>query len=304
MAKKIVSKNGYKDFNSIQAAIDSIKNDREETLIFIKSGIYFEKIWVNKKNVTLIGENEENTIIEYNDYALKLDEFGKVYTTYRTSSVNIEADDFRAKKITFVNSAGYGKLVEQAVAVQVSGDRCIFRNCSFKAFQDTFYTKGENSRIYLKKCFIEGDVDFIFGAATVVFEKCVISSINRTGYITAPSTHKNQKYGYLFENCHLISNLPKGSVYLGRPWHPAGDPDAIGCVIFRECELGEHINEDGWTEMKGFKAEDARFYEYKNRGKGAVSHVKRRQLSEEENLYYTSKKMLSGIDNWEYGKEF
>jgi pectinesterase len=299
----IVSQDGTGEFSKVQEAIDSICVD-EEVEIFVKEGCYYEKLIFNKDNVTLVGENPFKTILEYDDYALKKDEEGKEYTTYRTYSVCIECKNFKAKNITFRNFAGPGEIVGQAVAVQVLGDRCIFENCRFLAFQDTFYTKGIGSRIYVKKCYIEGDIDFIFGASIAVFEECIISSIHKEGYVSAPSTPKNQKYGYLFDRCNFVSELDSETVYLGRPWHPGGDPDAIGSAIFKKCNLGKHIKKEGFTEMKGFRAEDARFYEFENIGVGAVKHNMRRQLEEVESEEYTALKMLKGDDNWEFWTNF
>ena len=302
--RMIVSQDGQGNFSKVQEAIDSIPFDNEGVDIFIKRGVYYEKILVNKNNLTFFGEGIDETILEYDDFALKKDEKGNLYTTYRSFSVCVEAHDFKAKNISFRNTAGPGEIVGQAVAVQILGDRCIFRNCSFLAFQDTLYTKGEKSRIYVKDSYIEGDIDFIFGASTAVFEDCVISSINKPGYICAPSTPKDKKYGYLFDKCVLIGKVPKKSVYLGRPWHPGGDLNARASAVFKNCLLGEHINEEAFTEMKGFRAEDARFYEYNSRGLGAASHKMRRQLEKAEADLYSAEKMLKGQDNWKFDSKF
>ena len=56
--------------------------------------------------------------------------------------------------------------------------------------------------------------------------------------------------------------------------------------------------------MKGFRAEDARFYEFENIGVGAVKHNMRRQLEEVESEEYTALKMLKGDDNWEFWTNF
>jgi pectinesterase len=80
-------------------------------------------------------------------------------------------------------------------------------------------------------------------------------------------------------NCRLTSDAADGTVYLGRPWHPGGDPDAIASVLYHRCDLGAHIKPEGWTDMSGFSAADARLYEYENTGPGAISHEDRRQLA-------------------------
>jgi len=58
--------------------------------------------------------------------------------------------------------------------------------------------------------------------------------------------------------------------------------------------LGPHIIAQGWTDMSGFSYKDARFYEYKNYGPGAVINEDRRQLSDEEAKQYTIENVLKG----------
>lgn len=77
------------------------------------------------------------------------------------------------ENITFQNTSGP---VGQAVACLVVGDRTHFKKCRFLGFQDTLYTWGADSRQYYEECYIEGTVDFIFGASTAVFHRCHIHS--------------------------------------------------------------------------------------------------------------------------------
>src|SRR5436189_55154 len=89
-------------------------------------------------------------------------------------SFKILADNFTAENITFQNDAGF--TAGQAVAVEAVGDKAIFRNCRFIGNQDVLFTSSEKSRQYYENCYIEGTTDFIFGSATVWFEKCHIHS--------------------------------------------------------------------------------------------------------------------------------
>lgn len=112
------------------------------------------------------------------------------------------------------------------------------------------------------------------------------------GYISAASTHINEPYGFLFLNNKFTSSAAPGTVYLGRPWHPGGDPDAIASVVFKNNDLGAHIHPEGWTDMSGFSAKDARFHEYQNKGPGA--NPDRPQLTEEEAEAVTIENVLKG----------
>lgn len=301
--KLTVSKDGLGDFSTVQGAIDAVPVDNTEHVeIFIHDGVYKEVVTIprTKPFIDLQGESANGTIITYDNYSGKEKPTGGTYGTSGSASVYLYADDFTAKNITFENSFDESSVDvknKQAVAVYTRGDRMSFKNVRFIGNQDTLYTNGGSQYFY--QCYIEGDVDFIFGGARAVFEECEIFSLDRksstnNGYVTAASTLINEPYGYLFINSRLLSNAPDGTVHLGRPWHPGGNPDAIASVVFMNSYLGAHINPEGWTDMSGFSAADARFYEYQNYGPGAVINESRRQLTDEEAKEYTIENVLKG----------
>src|SRR5690606_34822762 len=60
----VVAKDGTGDFNSVQDAINAVPNFRQEqTKIFIKNGVYYEKLTLSssKTNVTFVGESTKET---------------------------------------------------------------------------------------------------------------------------------------------------------------------------------------------------------------------------------------------------
>lgn len=192
----VVAQDGSGDFFTVQEAINAVPDFRKNvrTTILVRRGVYKEKLIVpeSKINISLLGQ--EGAVISYDDYANKQNVFGENKGTSGSSSCYIYTPDFYAENITFENSSGP---VGQAVACFVSADRAYFKNCRFLGFQDTLYTYGKGCRQYYEDCYIEGTVDFIFGWSTVVFNRCHINS-KGNGYVTAPSTDKGQKYGYVF----------------------------------------------------------------------------------------------------------
>jgi pectinesterase len=257
----VVAQDGTGDFQRVQDAINAVPDMRQkETVIFIKNGIYKEKLVLatSKKMVRLIGESVEKTILTYDDYATKKNRFGEDLGTAGSSSFYLFGHDFTAENITFQNSSGP---VGQALAIWVGGDRARFFNCRFFGFQDTIYTD-YNARQYYKNCYIEGTVDFIFGPSTAVFDGCEIFC-KKAGYITAASTPDTVKYGYVFINCRITGDAPANSFYLGRPWRPYAK------VVFINCDLGSHIKPEGWDNWGKESNEKTAYYaEYKNRGEG------------------------------------
>jgi PelA/Pel-15E family pectate lyase len=300
-----VAQDGSGDYLTVQEAIEAVPADNTiPVTIHVKNGVYKEVVTIpnNKPFISLIGESASDTIITYDNYAGKDNGVGGTIGTSGSASVYLRASDFRAENLTFENSFDESSTDvsgKQAVAVYASGDRMIFKNVRFIGNQDTLYTHSGSQYFY--KSYIEGDVDFIFGAARVVIEDSHIHSLDRgsssnNGYITAASTLITDPFGMLILNSKVTSDAAAGTVYLGRPWPAGGNPDAIGSVVFMNSELGEHIHPLGWTQMSGLQPEDARLFEYKNYGPGAVINESRRQLTDEEAAEWTIKNVLKGWD--------
>lgn len=302
-----VSQTGGGTYSCIQDAINAACNSQlEQVEILIKPGIYKEVIHIPKSQtkIKLKGEAASRTVITYDNYAGMLNEAGRRLGTGNSATVFIDADDFSAEGITFENSyyrPGLDDAGRQAVAVNTAGERNVFTACCFKGYQDTLYTR--EGSCYFKQCYIEGDIDFIFGAAQAVFEDCELCSLyggssTDNGYVTAASTKADQPYGFLFENCRLTadSRMPAHTVYLGRPWHPSSETQPI-CVstVFKNCELGAHIKKEGWTFMGQVQPETERLYEYKSTGEGAFINEQRRQLTSQEAEAYSKEKVLTWL---------
>lgn len=296
--------------------------------IHIAPGIYEEQLVIERPHVTLLGETAASTILTYHLGAFEEMPDGSKRGTFRTASVRIHTHDFTAKNITFQNTAGYGHTVGQALAVYADGDRLVFEDCRLISSQDTLFTAplpptaakpggftgpGElkpriKGRQLYRRCFIQGDVDFIFGSATAYFEDCEIYSKKPGdrkppespteeviyGYVTAASTPVDVPYGYVFKSCRLTSDCPPHSIYLGRPWREWAK------TVFIDCELGAHIHPLGWND---WKKPHGHFYygEYHSTGDGSAwenradfSH----QLTQEESADYTLEKVLSAPDGW------
>ena len=292
-------------------------------VIHISAGVYREKLVVSRPNVTFLGEDRESTVIVFGDGANEILEDGEKRGTFRTAAVRVNAPDFTAKYITFQNDAGFGHTVGQAIALYVDGDRCYFEDCALLASQDTLFDAplpletpkptgkgpGEHKprvrgRHMFYRCFLQGDVDFIFGSGTAYFDECTIFSKmpgDRLppespeeevvyGFVTAASTHPGFPYGYVFHRCKLTSDCPKGSIYLGRPWKE------FAKTVFIECELGEHIHPLGWNDW-GKDHNNFYYGEYASFGPGASPETRAdfsHQLTEEEAKKYTKEKVLEG----------
>ncbi|MCR5216463.1 MAG: pectin methylesterase [Lachnospiraceae bacterium] len=315
-----VALDGSGDYTSLQEAIEAVERNNEQSTreIQIKPGIYKEHVTVLKDDLTITGltDDPSQVVISWGDYANDILPNGEKRGTFRTSTLLLIASHIHCKNLTVENTAGFGTEVGQAIAVYAEGEDLTFEHCRILGHQDTLFTgplpfkeakpggfigptehypKVVGHQCYTD-CYIEGEVDFIFGSAMAYFENCEIHSLNRNkeinGYVTAASTYAGEKYGYVFSHCRFTSDCPKHTVYLGRPWRI----DAK--TVLLHCELGEHIHPEGFFDWNKPESHDTVLYaEYQNYGPGADPEHRTRAsyvttLTDEEAKYYTKEQVL------------
>ncbi|GAA1817164.1 pectinesterase family protein [Luedemannella flava] len=314
-----VAADGRGDFTTVQAAVDAAPAaNTTPYLVLIRPGTYKEIIKVPSDKPYLsfvgLGRSPRDVVLTYDNAngTPKPDGTG-TYGTSGSASVTIDGHDFTARNLTFENAfdeAAHPEITgRQSVAVLTRADRIVFDKVRFLSNQDTLYLNSTAAtvvaRVALHDCYVEGDVDFIFGRATAVFDGCTIHSLDRgsttnNGYVVAPSTDINNRYGFLFQRSRLTGATTAATVYLGRPWHPSNDPNAVGQVLFRDTWLGGHIRPDAWSDFSGgWSWRDARFFEHRTRGPGAVVSDDRPQLPADQVAEFTAEKYLAGTDGWD-----
>lgn len=286
--------------NPLQVAIDAAPdNATQPYVILLKPGRYrWQKTTIppTKRFIHLVGEDSATTFVSFhlNVYeTLK----GRAADAYDGITLTVLADDFAATNLTFENISGeHG----QALALRLDGDRATIRHCRLLGWQDTL--RCEKGRHYFRDCYIEGRVDFIYGGATAVFDRCEIRS-KAGGFVTAASTPPESPFGYVFLRCRLTydplpweSGLPVRKAFLGRPWRPHA------AVAFIECELGDHIEPTGWHNWsKPDSEKTARYVEFNSTGPGANAAARApwsKQLTATEAAAYTVPNILAGVDGW------
>ena len=300
----VVDKNGFGDYFTIQEAINAVPDYSHEkiTTILVREGIYKEMVTIphNKFRIKISGQGADKTVLTYDKYAEKLwpDSDFKMGTS-GSATIYMHSSYVTIEDMTIENSAGEGKEIGQAVAVFTDGDFIFFHRCRLIGNQDTLYTYGRYGkdggikRNYFLDCYIEGTTDFIFGPSIAYFENCTLHS-KKNSYVTAASTLKGEKYGYVFKKCRLTAAEGIDKCYLGRPW------GAYAKTVFIECELGNHILPEGWHDWEKPGKPDTKknsyYAEYKNFGPGAAGKKERvkwsRQLTEKQAAEYSFEKVM------------
>mgnify|MGYP002517821079 CR=1 FL=1 len=317
-------------FTTVQAAIDAATSSYRKALdagipwsgecIWIEKGLYQEQVTIQTPHLTLLGEDAEETRISYALYGyMPSPDIGKL-GTFRSYTMLIDADQVQLYNLTVENTAGAGPDIGQAIALYADGDALTFDHIYLRGWQDTLFTgplppkeiekngfigpkqyaPRRNGRQYYHHCWIEGDIDFIFGSATAYFEECTIYQKDRAkldvpapsprGFATAASTPEGQTYGYVFDHCRFLSDCPSASCFLGRPWRNFAQ------VVILHSYLGPHIHPAGFHNWNKEDAEaTVQFLEYQNEGPGArrdgcAPFV--RELSDAEAAAYTRKRVV------------
>jgi pectinesterase len=292
----LVATDGTGQFKSIQEAVDRApSHSRERFVIHIRPGVYKERVTVppEKTFLTLRGEDAKTTVITFDVHPAPTGgPSGRALITFDTPTVFIQANDFTAENLTFENSAGRQG---QALALTIMSDRGVFRNCRFLGYQDTLLAQA--GRQYFDHCYIQGATDFIFGGSTAVFDNCEIH-VTANGYITAPNTPQDQKYGYVFLHSK-ITGEPNSLTYLSRPWR------AYAATVFLNTEMSSAVRPVGWNNWNDpAKEKTARYGEYASTGPGGDTSARvswAHTLTDAEAKTYSIENVLGGIDGWNPG---
>ncbi|CAM8883321.1 unnamed protein product [Rhodiola kirilowii] len=265
-----VALHGRGDYTSVQAAIDSVpENNNKNVLIQISAGCYKEKVIIpqSKPYITLVGEGRNSTVIEWHDRASDRGANGEQLRTYRTASVTVYANYFKAKNISFKNTAPAplpGMVGRQAAAFRISGDKAYFSDCGFYGAQDTLCD--DAGRHYFKNCYIEGSIDFIFGNGRSMYKDCELHSIaNRFGSIAAQDRNwPDEKTGFAFVNCRVTGS---GPLYVGRAM------GQYSRIVYSYTYFDDVVAHGGWDDWDhtSNKNKTVFFGVYKCRGPGAAA---------------------------------
>ncbi|CAL9518573.1 pectinesterase family protein [Streptomyces sp. enrichment culture] len=282
-----VAKDGTGQYRTVQAAVNAVPADNaSRVVIAVKPGTYRETVRVpsDKPHVTLqgTGGSRKDTVIVFNNAAgtPKPDGSG-TYGTSGSATVAVEADDFQARNLTLSNDFDEGAHQSlsghQAVALRTAADRVFLDGVIVEGDQDTLLldtaAKDKLGRVHVTNSYVVGNVDFIFGRATAVIDRSVITLKKRWngtsgGYVTAPSTAANRR-GILIANSTVSGDVSDRTFHLGRPWHAGGDASLDPQTTVRNTTLSAAIRTTPWTDMSGFSWKDDRFAEYRNTGPGA-----------------------------------
>jgi pectin methylesterase-like acyl-CoA thioesterase len=247
-AQLVVAPDNTGDFCTVQGAIDYIPDDNQTSVtISVRNGVYDGLIYIPpyKSHIQIIGEDRRKTILEgRNNDHLNRGRLGRAL-------FSVDANDFTLENVTLHNTTPYHG--SQAEALAVKSDHCLLRNDDFYSFQDTLMLSGS---VYVTNCYVEGDVDFIWGQGTAFFDRCELRAVHRGYYVQA--RNPKDRHGYIFSHCKLTAPEGIAGCVLARI-----DTDRFPCseAAFLHCQMGPQIRPDGW-DIKGTNLTHLGFEEF------------------------------------------
>ncbi len=293
----------YNMFTSIQQALDYLSTcssiaPSDQKLILLEEGYYNEKLEIEIPYLTIMGNNAENTVIEWDSLYGIADDGGFVHTTdstqtvaVRESAINctisgITISNFWNSQARFDEHLGEGYAEHRALALLVQSDQFKMLDSRLLGYQDT--VELFTGRQYFENTYIQGVTDFIFGTNnTTYFKDCQIHTITRGkkdgGYITAfKGCNKGSgdyvEYGAIFDGCNFTadeSEYEYSNTAIGRCW------GEYAAVMVMNSNLGAHIStspfsgstkNERYVSMNAKPTDDnVKFTEYNNTGEGAVN---------------------------------
>ncbi|WP_369245707.1 pectinesterase family protein [Streptomyces sp. R41] len=274
--------------DSVQAAVDAV--DGPGRTIVVHPGTYREVVNIpsDKADLTLrgAGRDPRDAVIVYdNANGTQKPDGSGTYGTAGSATLTSAAPGLSVHGLTIANDwlrADHPEITgTQAVAAYVTGDRSHFSRVRLLAHQDTLFADTTAltafDRHYYRDCYIEGDVDFVFGRATAVFERCHFHTLDRDvtfrpeGMVFAPSTARANPYGFLAVLSRVTSGAEDGAYKIARPWVPSYETTARPSLVVRETWLGPGIDAvTPYIDMReAYPWQSMRFREYRNTGPGA-----------------------------------
>ena len=121
-----VASDGSGDFKTIQEAINAVpKTNDQWQIIFVKDGLYHEKVRIDPGFITLRGQSRQGTRIEF---AQGTDDFTNHPDGIGRAVVNINGSDCVLQNLTVKNT--HGVIGPHAFAIYGHGDKTVIVDCN------------------------------------------------------------------------------------------------------------------------------------------------------------------------------
>jgi unsaturated rhamnogalacturonyl hydrolase len=190
----VVDVTGKGDFRTVQEALNSLSDQSASPRhILIRKGVYNEKIFIEKNNIVLEGEDKEQTVLTF---SLARDAWRCDHRDdWGVATLNLRGNDITLENLTIQNSFGFDNTGELTIACAADsathqkkigreGHQMALRsftttrlkviNCNLKAYGGDTVSPWNpaDGLFYFKDCVMEGGVDFYCPRGWAFAENC------------------------------------------------------------------------------------------------------------------------------------
>jgi len=245
-------------YSTLQAALADTSSD----VYFVFPGTYTGHTVISRPNIKIYGQTsntfsyDENTVT----FTHRLPS-SRAGSNDKSGTIRVHAPGVSLYNINIANTYGNAVSHSQAIALSVQATYFGGYGLKIQGAQDTLLSN-QGYQFY-SNCWIEGDVDFIFGRnASVWIRESVINTIG-DGAITASGRSSDDPNWFVIDSSTIQGS---GSTYLGRPWSD------YARVVFQNSFLSSNVNPDGWSiwSRNSPNTDHITFAEYGNNGPGCV----------------------------------
>ncbi|OEL18187.1 putative pectinesterase 67 [Dichanthelium oligosanthes] len=247
-AKRTLIVGPDEEYKTVQSAIDAVPaGNTEWIIVHLRSGVHRHACCFPISPISFsfcfqeergMGNGKGRTSISHESASADNAE---------SAAFTVNADNVIVFGVSFRNSARSGLVNNpeiRSVSAMVAGDKVAFYHCAFYSPHHTLFDS--TGRHYYESCYIQGNIDFIFGGGQSMFQcpEIFVKPDRRTailGSITAQDRKaEDDASGFVFLKGKVYG---VGEVYLGR----VNAPDSR--VIFADTYLSKTINPAGWTRI-------------------------------------------------------
>lgn len=240
-----------RDGKIVETLAEALLAAKEYDTIFLYDDTYYGKYVITTSHLTIIGVTKAKITYDARNGMIVRKEDGgdgvKTYGTTGSASLTVKpsATYLRLENLIIENSYHRvpGNTGNQNVAFKTEACFGTYTNIDFISEQDTLYIDANDN--YFDNCYIEGDVDFIFGSGDAIINNSTIKMLqilDSNAYLCAPDTYVSSKYGFIFANTRVIS-IGNNKKYLGRAWYPGGAKEkVIPRVLFYNVDFPQDVD--------------------------------------------------------------
>lgn len=263
------SESASPDFRTLYGALAAIGNAEGNYTINVAAGEYYELVHAtlaDNTTVTIVGpesaefggtdaaKNAVITYINHNDWNPGTD----IRPVFFVNGGNLVL-----KNLTIWNKTKRGENIDsgeaqaEALYFKSTGKLAAY-NCTFKSYQDTVQVGKQGGKAWFYKCYIEGDVDFLWGTADVaLFEECTLKALNdaerstKTEDLLVARTYlKNDKIGKGFVVFNSKIEVEDGITLAFGRCAGAGTGFYDQCAVVNTAVMG--TLSDAWWTAKSY----------------------------------------------------